>query len=69
MLKGGRRQEKIVGARDGHETLQPVGHGEISFTDVQALTIPYVDEFLGRFLTERAGAQREPALITLTVLI
>ncbi len=31
-------------------------------------TISYVDEFLGRFLTERIAARSGPALVTLTGL-
>lgn len=41
---------------------------EIAFAAVDALTISYVDAFLGRFLTELVAAQREPVLLMLSGL-
>jgi hypothetical protein len=41
---------------------------EISFDQVEALTISYTDAFLGRYLTELTATQRDPLLVIVTGL-
>ena len=41
---------------------------EIDFSDVDALTISFTDEFLGRFLTELGATQSEPIPVLLSAL-
>jgi hypothetical protein len=41
---------------------------EVSFESVEAVTISYIDAFLGRLLTELTAAHRDPALILLSGL-
>jgi len=41
---------------------------EVSFDGIDAVTISYIDAFLGRFLTELTAAHRDPVLFLLTGL-